>query len=99
MTVSFLGHARRERARLDRKVRPMIPGGPEILIVLAVVLLLFGAKRIPELARSLGSGARQFREGISGEDEIEGEDKVEKLAETGDLGVTQHDPVTDSRKD
>ena len=30
----------------------MIPGGPEILIVLAVVLLLFGAKRIPELARS-----------------------------------------------
>jgi len=31
-----------------------------------IVLLIFGARRIPEIARSLGSGAREFREGISG---------------------------------
>ena len=41
-------------------------GPTELLILLAVVLLLFGAKRIPDLARSLGTGAREFREGISG---------------------------------
>ena len=46
----------------------MIPsvGPTELLIVLLVVLLLFGAKRIPGLARSLGTGAREFRQGISG---------------------------------
>ena len=49
----------------------MIPSvGPmESLIVLFVVLLLFGAKRIPGLARSLGTGAREFRQGISGKGE------------------------------
>jgi len=39
-------------------------GGPEMLIVLAVVLLLFGAKKVPELARSLGKAQREFKEGV-----------------------------------
>lgn len=39
-------------------------GGPEILIVLVVVMLLFGAKKLPELARSVGSATREFRKGI-----------------------------------
>ncbi len=48
----------------------MIPGlpqvgGMELLIIVAVILLFFGAKRIPELARSLGQGTREFRKGIS----------------------------------
>jgi sec-independent protein translocase protein TatA len=34
-----------------------------------IVLLLFGARRIPEIARSLGAGAREFKEGITGKDE------------------------------
>ena len=36
-----------------------------LIIVLAIVLLLFGAKRIPELAKGLGSGIKELREGIS----------------------------------
>ncbi len=40
-----------------------------IAIVLVVVLLLFGAKRLPEMGRSLGSGLRGFKESISGESE------------------------------
>jgi len=41
--------------------------GPwELLILLAVVLLIFGPKRLPQLGRSLGSGARQFKDGITG---------------------------------
>ena len=47
---------------------PALPqvGGTELLIVLFIILLLFGAKRIPQLARSIGSGTREFRKGISG---------------------------------
>jgi sec-independent protein translocase protein TatA len=37
-----------------------------ILIVLLVVLLLFGAKRLPELGRSLGTGMREFRDSVTG---------------------------------
>lgn len=37
-----------------------------ILIVLAVALLLFGAKRLPELGRSLGGGMREFKNSITG---------------------------------
>jgi sec-independent protein translocase protein TatA len=38
-----------------------------ILMVLVVVLLLFGAKRLPELGQSLGTGLREFRSSITGE--------------------------------
>ncbi|HZD21900.1 MAG TPA: twin-arginine translocase TatA/TatE family subunit [Acidimicrobiia bacterium] len=38
--------------------------GQEWLIVLLVVLLIFGARKLPELARSLGSSAKEFRKGI-----------------------------------
>lgn len=40
-------------------------GGTELLIVLAVVLLFFGAPRLPKLARSLGQASKEFREGVS----------------------------------
>ena len=36
-------------------------GMPELLIILLVVLLLFGAKRLPELAKGLGKGIREFK--------------------------------------
>jgi sec-independent protein translocase protein TatA len=39
-------------------------GGPEVLIVLVVVLLLFGAAKLPQLARSLGASAKEFRKGV-----------------------------------
>ncbi|MEM9984100.1 MAG: twin-arginine translocase TatA/TatE family subunit [Bacteroidota bacterium] len=37
-------------------------GGTELIIIMAVILLLFGAKRIPELARGLGRGIREFKD-------------------------------------
>ncbi|MCJ8165630.1 twin-arginine translocase TatA/TatE family subunit [Pontibacter sp. E15-1] len=37
-------------------------GGTEILLILFVILLLFGAKRIPELAKGLGRGIREFKD-------------------------------------
>ncbi len=38
----------------------LIPGGPEIFIILFVILLLFGGRKIPELMRGLGKGIREF---------------------------------------
>lgn len=45
-------------------------GGSEVVLILFVILLLFGAKRIPELARGLGSGLREFKDATK---EIKGE--------------------------
>jgi sec-independent protein translocase protein TatA len=39
-------------------------GPPEIVGILVLVLLLFGAKRLPELARSLGQGVKEFRKSV-----------------------------------
>ena len=41
---------------------------PELLIILVVLLLIFGAKRLPEMGRSLGKGMREFKEGVSNAD-------------------------------
>lgn len=38
--------------------------GQELLIILLIVLLIFGARKLPELARSLGASAKEFRKGI-----------------------------------
>ncbi|MEO6331037.1 MAG: twin-arginine translocase TatA/TatE family subunit [Gemmatimonadaceae bacterium] len=40
-------------------------GMPEILLIMLIVLLLFGAKRIPEIAGSMGKGIREFKKSIS----------------------------------
>jgi sec-independent protein translocase protein TatA len=41
-------------------------GGGEIFVILLVVLLFFGSKRIPELAKGLGKGMREFKDAMSG---------------------------------
>jgi sec-independent protein translocase protein TatA len=39
-------------------------GAPELIIILVVLLLLFGARKLPDLARSLGASAKEFRRGL-----------------------------------
>jgi sec-independent protein translocase protein TatA len=56
----------------------VIPGFPqvgatELIILLTIILLFFGAKRIPELARSLGRGKREFHKGASEDADALGE--------------------------
>src|SRR5580698_4304127 len=44
-------------------------GLPELLVILVVALLLFGGKKIPEVAKGLGEGIRNFKNSLKGEDE------------------------------
>ena len=39
-----------------------MPGGPELLLIVLFAIIFFGAKKIPELARGLGKGIREFKE-------------------------------------
>jgi len=51
----------------------MFPGGismTELIVILAVILLLFGAGRLPEAGRALGEGIRNFKKALSGETEV-----------------------------
>ena len=50
-------------------------GWPQIILIAVVILLLFGGKKIPELMRGLGKGAREFKEGISGDNEDDEKNK------------------------
>ena len=53
-------------------------GGSELLVIMLVVLLLFGGKKIPELMRGLGKGVRSFKDGmkdVTTDDEKEKEEK------------------------
>ncbi len=46
-------------------------GAPEIIIILVIVLLMFGGKKIPELMKGLGRGVRDFKEASKGESSTE----------------------------
>jgi sec-independent protein translocase protein TatA len=43
-------------------------GPPELLIILVIVLLVFGGKKIPEIARGLGAASREYRKALSDEE-------------------------------
>ncbi|NPA82233.1 MAG: twin-arginine translocase TatA/TatE family subunit [Epsilonproteobacteria bacterium] len=57
-----------------------MPSMPELLIILAIVVLLFGAKKIPELAKGLGSGIKNFKKAMKEDDEevTASKEKIEK---------------------
>lgn len=54
-------------------------GGPEIIVILFVVLLLFGGRKIPELMKGLGKGIKEFKSASAGDDEKS--DKQKKVEE------------------
>ena len=52
-------------------------GLPEIAIVLLIVLVIFGPKRLPQLGRSLGSGMREFKDAVTGKNKGDDPDELE----------------------
>ncbi len=67
-----------------------MPSMPELLIILAIVVLLFGAKKIPDLAKGMGKGIKDFKKAIKDDDE-----KVAEVKEIKD--DAKKEAVTDTK--
>ncbi len=74
--------------------------GPlEIGIVLLIVLIIFGPKRLPELGRSLGQGMRGFKDSVTGKDkgdepdQLDGTGKVDATAGDEERGTAERTPA------
>jgi sec-independent protein translocase protein TatA len=60
-----------------------MPGGLELFVVLAIVFLLFGGKKIPELMKGLGSGIKNFKQAMKEDEELPSQQpQVEAKKET-----------------
>lgn len=59
-------------------------GIPELLIILLIIMLIFGARRLPEIGSSLGRGIRTFKTAVTGEDDKGGEDNPQASSTPGD---------------
>ena len=57
-------------------------GVPELIIILVIVVLIFGPRRLGEVAGELGKGIRNFREGLSGKDEKEAPPEAKQQSES-----------------
>lgn len=70
----------------------------ELLIVFLAILLLFGAKRLPEIGSSLGKGIREFKGSIR---EIEGDvsDEIERPKSENEASSTSRDPASTANSD
>lgn len=63
----------------------MMPGWPELLLVLVIVLVVFGAGRLPQVFEAMGDGIRRFREAQEGgEDEPDSKQIAQKSAAAAD---------------
>ena len=56
-------------------------GTTELMIVLAIVIVLFGARRLPELGSGVGKAIKNFKAGVSGKDEIDVTPKPDEVTE------------------
>jgi sec-independent protein translocase protein TatA len=50
-------------------------GAPELIVILIIILILFGGKKIPELMKSLGSSIKEFKSGLNGDEDKKVKDK------------------------
>ena len=53
-------------------------GLPELLVILVIIVVIFGASRLPQLGKGLGEGISNFKEGLKGKDKPELEEKKNK---------------------
>ena len=62
-------------------------GIPELAIIVVVILLIFGARRLPEIGTSMGKGIRTFKTALMGEDEKEEAEKQAATSSKDDSGT------------
>jgi sec-independent protein translocase protein TatA len=78
-----------------------MPSMPELLIILTIVLLLFGAKKIPELAKGLGGGIRNFKKAMKEDEEeiaTQNNEKLEEKTQTTTAEVTTAETTTNTKQ-
>ena len=76
-----------------------MPGGTELLIVLAIVVLLFGAKKIPELAKGFGKGIKNFKEEMKEvENEVASTDEPKKVETNEEVASAKKTETTETTK-
>ena len=69
-------------------------GAPELLIILAIILLAFGTSRLPKLARSMGEAQKEFKKGLS---EKEKEEQEQRAAAAAAAAVPPVTPAPDDK--
>ena len=71
-----------------------MPGGWELFAIILVIVLLFGGKKIPELAKGLGKGIKDFKKAVNEDDESE----TVKKTETKELEAKKEDTKVESQE-
>ena len=68
-------------------------GLPEIIIILIIVLLVFGPRRLPEMAKGIGQSVREFRKGIRDmKDEVTSDDEDRKPSKDSHVSTAKSEP-------
>jgi len=70
-----------------------MPSGTELLLIFGIIVLLFGAKKIPDLAKGLGKGIKNFKQEMKEVDEVDVE-APKKVEKTEDVAVNQESSKT-----
>lgn len=79
--------AKRENKRIyiilhcEQNKKNIMIGTPELILIVLALVLLFGAKKIPELMKGLGQGVKSFKDGMNGKIDDTAEDKEKKKDE------------------
>lgn len=68
-----------------------IPSGPEVWVILVIILIVFGAGKLPEIGGALGKGIREFR--VTQKQASEGDDEAEAEAEAEPADDGQKEPA------
>ncbi|TLD80998.1 twin-arginine translocase TatA/TatE family subunit [Helicobacter sp. MIT 05-5293] len=72
------------------------PSITQLLIILLIIVLLFGAKKIPELAKGLGSGIKNFKKAVKEDDEEQNASEQSQIKQT--TATTENTTLKDSQK-
>jgi sec-independent protein translocase protein TatA len=70
----------------------------DLIVVLVIVLLIFGPKRLPALGKQLGSGLREFKDSITGDSKDDESEERPQIQQTGVGGATDPGGATLSRE-
>ncbi|WP_026804124.1 twin-arginine translocase TatA/TatE family subunit [Aliarcobacter lanthieri] len=77
-----------------------MPSGMQLLVIVLIVLILFGGKKIPELAKGLGSGIKNFKKAVKeDDDEVATATKVDEVEKKAEVKPTSTEAKTESKEE